>query len=278
MSARERMIRVYDRVMQSGEQRRYYDDSGHFNFGYWGGQAKSQRDACESLVDQLVARIATREGRILDVACGLGASTLRLEQTYSPDKITGISISEAQVLDARVRAPRCDFRVMNATELDYPEGHFDAVICVEAAFHFDTRDTFLKEAFRVLKPGGSLVLSDILFRNFVRRLADATHVPRANLVMSLDEYRSRMTAAGYVDVDVTDATTQCLGGFCGNLRRYAEMQRRAGRIKLLRSIGVGLVPRMMAGYLGLACKSYLLVSARKPSRHMTVVPVLGRPA
>jgi SAM-dependent methyltransferase len=264
MSARERMIRVYDRAMQSGEQRRYYENSGYFNFGYWAGPAGSQRDACESLVDQLIARIATRQGRILDVACGLGASTLRLEQTFPPDRITGINISEAQVLDARVRAPRCDFRVMNATELDFPEDHFDAVMCVEAAFHFDTRDTFLKEAFRVLKPGGSLVLSDILFRNFVRLWAEAAQVPRANLVTSIDEYRNRMTAAGYVGVEVTDATTECLGGFCGNLRRYGDVERRAGRMRLLRSLGAGLVSRMIAGYFGAACKSYLLVSARKP--------------
>jgi MPBQ/MSBQ methyltransferase len=269
MSVRERMIRVYDRVMRSGDLREYYENSGYFNFGYWGGQAKSQREACDALVDQLVARTATREGRIegriLDVACGLGASTLRLERTYPPEKITAINISETQILDARARAPGCDFRLMSATALDFPDGHFDAVVCVEAAFHFDTRDTFLREAYRVLKPGGSLVLSDILFRDFVRPLAEAAHVPRANLVTSIDEYRNRMSAAGYVGVDVADATTACLGGFCEQLRRHAGVERRAGRMKLLRSLGVALVSKTIAGYFGLACKNYLLVSARKPS-------------
>ena len=69
---------TYDRMMRGGNQRRYYGDSGYFNFGYWGAGAKSQREASEALVDQVVARIANKTGRILDVACGLGGSTKRL--------------------------------------------------------------------------------------------------------------------------------------------------------------------------------------------------------
>src|SRR5438128_12017901 len=77
---------TYDRMMRGGNQRRYYGDSGYFNFGYWGAGAKSQREASEALVDQMVARIADKTGRILDVACGLGASTKRLTQTYAPER------------------------------------------------------------------------------------------------------------------------------------------------------------------------------------------------
>src|SRR5262245_62789577 len=69
---------TYDRMMRGSNQRRYYENSGYFNFGYWGAGAKSQREASDTLVDQMVARIANRTGRILDVACGLGGSTKRL--------------------------------------------------------------------------------------------------------------------------------------------------------------------------------------------------------
>lgn len=265
MSARERMIRVYDRTMRGSNQRRYYENSGYFNFGYWGTGAKSQREASEALVDQLVARIANKGDRILDVACGLGASTKRLTQTYPPDMITGINISNAQIADARARAPGCTFEVMSATEMIFPENHFDAVICVESAFHFDTRDKFLKEAHRVLKPRGSLVLSDILFRPISNALAEFNHIPRANQVPSIADYRARLAAAGFVSIDVTDATGLCVGGFHKNLARWPGAERRAGRMKLSRSLGAALICKLLAAYFGRVCKSYLLVSARKPS-------------
>src|SRR5262249_24125779 len=85
-------LSTYDRMMRGSHQRRYYGDSGYFNFGYWGAGAKSQLEASEALVDQMVARIADKTGRVLDVACGLGGSTKRLMQTYPHAMITGTKI------------------------------------------------------------------------------------------------------------------------------------------------------------------------------------------
>lgn len=263
MAATERMIRVYDRTMPGSNQRRYYENSGYFNFGYWAAGAKSQREACDALVDQLTARIAGKTGRILDVACGLGATTRRLTQSYAPDLITGINISRAQIAEAQARTPACTFRVMDATQLDFPADHFGAVICVEAAFHFDTRDKFLKEAHRVLEPGGSLVLSDILFRTMFSAAMPVGQIPRANLVATMDEYRSRFAAAGFSAVDVVDATAPCLGGFRQHLAGWAATEYRAGRMKLPRSLGVAIASRLVASFFGLICGTYLLVSARK---------------
>ncbi len=263
MSTTERMIRVYDRTMPGSNPRRYYENSGYFNFGYWGSGATSQREASDALVDQLTGRIVGKGGRILDVACGLGASTRRLMDSYAPDMITGINISHAKIAAARARAPGCGFNVMDATVLDFPDNHFDAVICVEAAFHFDTRDGFFKEALRVLKPGGSLVLSDILYRKMCNAMVRLGRVPQANLVASIDEYSARLAAAGFTVVEVTDATDLCLGGFCRNLAGWARAERRAARMKLPRSLATAVVARSLAWYFGLICRTYLLVSARK---------------
>ena len=109
MNAQERMIRLYDRALASEDYRDYFDGSGFYNFGYWGGPAKTQREASEALVDVLTDRIERKGGRILDVACGPGATTQRLTRSYEPAGITAINISEKQLAAARQRVPGCTF-------------------------------------------------------------------------------------------------------------------------------------------------------------------------
>lgn len=264
MKARERMIRIYDRAMIGRNQREYYGDSGFYNFGYWEAKTSSQREASEALVDQLLDRIPRKTGRILDVACGVGGSTRHLQHSYPPDMITAINISERQIAEARKRAPDCHFHCMDATRLDFPDAHFDAVICVEAAFHFETRDAFLGEAFRVLKSGGSLVLSDMIFRRFIEPLGPPLQVPRANLVRDIATYRKRLGAAGFEKIEVKDATLAVMGGFRRHLVRWPVAERRNGHMKLSESLAASLVCRLVAGYFGSATKFYLLVSAQKP--------------
>lgn len=265
MTARDRMIRVYDRALTSADYRQYFEDSGFYNFGFWQSRPKSQREACEALVDHLLDRIKNKGGRILDVACGPGATTKRLLRRFPAEMVTGINISEAQLAAARERVPGSSFLLMDAAQLAFADEQFDAVICVEAAFHFNTRERFLQEAMRVLKPGGTLVLTDMMFRGFMRPVGDFGQVPPANFVRTIDEYRDRWAACGLENISVDDGTRACLGGFRSHLAGWPVNEWRRGRMSLGRSLLLTPISASVAAYFWVVCRSYLIASAQKPA-------------
>ena len=216
----------YDERVESEFLTEYFERSGFWNFGYRVTGAESPRQACEQLVDRLVSLIGEARGSILDVACGNGATTAHLAKHFAADRITAVNFSARQMARAAQRARGSRFVLMDATALALAANTFDHIICVEAAFHFQTREAFFHEAVRVLKPGGQLVLSDAV-------LPPGSHTqPRANYVTGADEYRARCLASGFSDVVVTDATSQSWAAFRADLGHYTRRKLRAGEIAL----------------------------------------------
>jgi ubiquinone/menaquinone biosynthesis C-methylase UbiE len=245
-----------ERVYQRGVAE-YYDQSDFFNFGYWLEDTASQREACESLMDKLLTFIPEKKGKILDVACGRGATTRHLLRYYRPSDVIGVDVSQQQLETGKLNASGCRFMVMDATDLAFEDGFFNSVICVEAAFHFGTREQFLREACRVLQPGGHLVLSDILLAKWAEEVRHIRTVK--NYLPDLKAYQEVYSRAGFQDVQVVDATQECWRGFYKHWLHWQWQVTLLSR-RDVRAFALFL-PQLVAGIC--AMRYYLLVSARK---------------
>jgi ubiquinone/menaquinone biosynthesis C-methylase UbiE len=102
---------------------------------------------------------------------------------------------------------------MDGARLGVASNSADRVHCVEAAFHFDTREAFLDEAFRVLRPGGKVVLTDVRFRRGYREI-----IPEPNVFADEADYRQRCVRAGFQVDRLEDITEKTLVPFYAFMR------------------------------------------------------------
>jgi ubiquinone/menaquinone biosynthesis C-methylase UbiE len=124
--------------------------------------------------------------RALDVACGPGTFTC----VFAPRvrEIHGVDVTPAMLAEARAAAEAAGLRNISfscgdATALPYPAAEFDLVTCGYSVHHFAEPLAALREAARVLRPGGTLALVDIIVpsgadssaANAIERARDASH-------------------------------------------------------------------------------------------------------
>ena len=265
MMGRDSLNSWYDRRMYLPEIQEFYDGSSFNNVGYWTEETTTPKKASENLMEKLLSLIPDKSGTILDVACGRGATTRYLLNYYSPEAVTGINISERQLESCRSLAPDVNFRLMSATDLELDDGSVDNIICVEAACHFETRKDFFFEAIRVLRPGGWLVLSDLLLTE--RAMRWASRVPKANFVHSIEEYGGILERTGFRRIRIEDTTEESLGSFMHCARNSIEKKISAGEMGRWRVQRMTRLMNRMA--LMVNQYTYVVASAMKP---LKVVP------
>lgn len=139
------------------------------HWGYWAEPSKAERTpqdfarAMERLDAEVVGAAGVEDGHsVLDAGCGFGGTLAGLERRLPGTRRLGVNIDARQLSIALRAAPNTAFARADACRLPVRDSSVDRVLAVECIFHFPSRLAFLKEAARVLKPGGRAALSDFV--------------------------------------------------------------------------------------------------------------------
>lgn len=155
----------------------YYDYTMNFYKVFWHGETRglhygvwdeSTKNLQESILNtnQLICDLAQfKDGqKVLDAGCGVGGSVFYIKKKFNVD-IEGITISEKQIgkaneLKQRYGIKDTTFSLQSFIHTNFQDNTFDVVYSVESVCHAEDKNDFLKEAYRILKPGGKLVMWD----------------------------------------------------------------------------------------------------------------------
>jgi ubiquinone/menaquinone biosynthesis C-methylase UbiE len=144
-------------------------------------------------------------GSVLDVACGPGILTAAIAK--SAREVVAFDLTPQMLKKAAQRCSEAGlanvrFREGNAVELPFADAVFDAVVTRLSVHHFDQPKRVMAEIFRVLRPGGSFVIADVIssevadeaeLQNAIEILRDPSHVR----MLPASELTSLVKEAGF---------------------------------------------------------------------------------
>jgi len=136
---------------------------------------RAAEPAMQSICARYMRGIAAPAARALEVGCGNGAATKLIMQHLRPARLVGIDPSFLFIEMARDRfkgEPRVSFARGEAASTGQPDASFDLVIAHTVYSHLVDPESALTEAWRVLKPGGKLVIFDGDFATLTVALFD----------------------------------------------------------------------------------------------------------
>jgi SAM-dependent methyltransferase len=172
---------------------------------------------------------------VLDIGSGAGGVDLTLVRDSGAASVLGVDVQQELVDLAASRASsaslsdRVSYRLIEPGSLPFADGSFDVVFSKDAILHEPEKESLCADAFRVLRPGGHLLVGDwlrgpgdTLDEQVARFVAAAGH---GFAMVSLQELRDIVERAGFVDIETEDRRAWYLGEATAELSRLRRDMR-----------------------------------------------------
>lgn len=189
------------------------------HFGYYDERTKSHRDSLLKM-NEVLAGLASisKNDLVMDAGCGYGGSAVWLAKNIGCDVI-GFTVVPYQVKTAGEFAKKnnlsnkVSFRQEDYAHTSFPDNSFTVVWGLESIVHAESKKDFVREAYRLLKIGGRILISEYMLRE------DPPLSGKEQLIIdpwlkgwampslsTPNEYKNLLESSGFKNIKIHDLT------------------------------------------------------------------------
>ena len=189
------------------------------HFGYFNEDVKDHDVSLENLNQVMSATVSiSANDLVLDAGCGQGGSSFWLAENRGA-VVKGITLVPHQVEIAnkdsvnRGLSDKVSFSIQDYCNTNFEDETFSVVWACESLCHTEEKINFYREAYRLLKPGGRLVVAEYIRRErpLLPAQEDLLHAWLSGWSIpdldSWEEHITNMGTVGFTDIDMRDVTS-----------------------------------------------------------------------
>lgn len=159
---------------EATEDYKFWSRDFNMHFGYYSFLRTNpfRRDSMLNEMNRQIYNRLGHAGHLCDLGCGMGGTMRYGLKNNRAVKISGITLSEFQAVEGNklLDGYNGNITIGNYNHTCFPDNAFDGAIAIESFCHSGHARESFAEAYRILKPGAKLVVSDAFLKKELSEL------------------------------------------------------------------------------------------------------------